>query len=60
MKIPTRVNWWLAAILGIAGLAVEGSAQVSTDDPGAFREISFETEDVALISEKLRRAQGVT
>jgi len=45
MKIPTRVNWWFAAILGITGLAVEGFAQVSTDDPGAFREISFETDD---------------
>ena len=45
MNIPTRVSWWFAAILGITGLAVEGSAQVPADDPGAFREISFETDD---------------
>lgn len=49
MKNPIRVDWWLAAILGVAGFAVEGSAQVSADDPGAFREISFETEDGGLI-----------
>ncbi len=48
MKVPTRADW-LAVILGVAGLAVEGSAQVSMDDPGAFREISFETDDGGLI-----------
>jgi len=44
MRIPTSVGW-LAASLGMAGLWVEGSAQVSTNDPGAFQEVSFETSD---------------
>ena len=48
MRVSTRVGW-LAAVASMAGLAAEGSAQVSADDPGTFQEISFETGDGGLI-----------
>jgi len=49
MKFPIRVGWRFAAILGIAAFASESSAQVFINDPDAFREISFETDDGATI-----------